>query len=109
MYGHWDDAIQIRGMMTENGVVKTRGFRTFGANGMVREVLAGDRKHPQIHEIEQKLEEMGRRLKMEGYASNMTEVFLKIDEVLQDTVRCLQLLSTFCILLPLPRYKNHEE
>lgn len=83
--GNWDDVIEIRGMMTENGVVKTPGCSMIEANGIVHEFLAGDRTHPQIHDIEKKLEEMGKRLKIEGYAPDMNEVFLEIDEEEKET------------------------
>lgn len=83
--GNWDDVIEIRGMMTENRVTKTPGCSMIEVNGIVHEFLAGDKTHPQTDEIEKKLEEMSKRLKMEGYVPDMNEVFLEIDEEEKET------------------------
>lgn len=78
--GNWDHVLEVRGMMMQRGVVKVPGCSMIEANGIVHEFLAGDKTHPQINEIEDMLDEMSKRLKIEGYAPNTHEVSLDIDE-----------------------------
>ncbi|WOH00072.1 hypothetical protein DCAR_0519428 [Daucus carota subsp. sativus] len=56
--GNWQDVGEIRGMMTQNSVVKTPG-------------CTGDRTHPRIHEIEEMLTEISKRLRVMGYSPDM--------------------------------------
>ncbi|KAK4402115.1 Pentatricopeptide repeat-containing protein, chloroplastic [Sesamum angolense] len=83
--GDWADVLEIRGIMTRQGVVKTPGCSIIEANGVVHEFLAGDGSHPQIKEIEGMLDEMVRRLKRLGYAPGTSEVLLDIDEEEKET------------------------
>lgn len=78
--GNWDHVLEVRGMMMQRGVVKVPGCSMIEANGIVHEFLAGDKTHPQMNEIEDMLDEMSKRLKIEGYAPNTHEVSLDIDE-----------------------------
>ncbi|KAI3445440.1 hypothetical protein Pfo_002105 [Paulownia fortunei] len=83
--GNWANVLEIRGIMTRQGVVKTPGCSIIEANGVVHEFLAGDKSHPQIEEIEGMLEEMVRRLKKLGYTPGTSEVLLDIDEEEKET------------------------
>ncbi|XP_057960895.1 pentatricopeptide repeat-containing protein At3g62890-like [Malania oleifera] len=83
--GNWDHVLEIRGIMMQNGVVKTPGCSLIEANGGVHEFLAGDKTHPQMKEIDKMLLEMAKRLKLEGYAPDTTEVSLEIDEEEKET------------------------
>ncbi|KAL3843555.1 hypothetical protein ACJIZ3_000958 [Penstemon smallii] len=78
--GNWADVLEIRGLMTKQGVVKTPGCSMIEANGVVHEFLAGDKSHSRIEEIEEMLDEMVQRLKKLGYAPSTGEVLLDIDE-----------------------------
>ncbi|CAM8931199.1 unnamed protein product [Rhodiola kirilowii] len=78
--GNWDDVFKVRGAMAHHGVVKEPGLSSIEVNGVVHEFLAGDRTHSQIVDIENKLDEIFRRLKMEGYAPDMGEVLYDIDD-----------------------------
>ncbi|XP_065853276.1 putative pentatricopeptide repeat-containing protein At5g40405 isoform X2 [Euphorbia lathyris] len=78
--GNWDGVLRIRGTMTRHGVIKTPGCSMIEANGTVHEFLAGDKTHPQINDIENMLDEMAKKLKMEGYAPETDMVSLDIDE-----------------------------
>ncbi|XP_021899023.1 pentatricopeptide repeat-containing protein At3g62890-like [Carica papaya] len=78
--GNWDNVVEVRGMMTQHGVLKIPGCSMIEANGTVHEFLAGDKMHPQINEIEDMLDEVARKLKMEGYTPETNEVSLDIDE-----------------------------
>lgn len=83
--GNWNDVLEVRGTMMQRGVVKTPGCSMIEANGVVHEFLAGDKTHPMINEIEEKLNEMAKRLKMEGYAPETYEVSFDIDEEEKET------------------------
>lgn len=78
--GNWDNVVEVRGMMMQRGVLKIPGCSMIEANGTVHEFLAGDKMHPQINEIEDMLDEVARKLKMEGYTPETNEVSLDIDE-----------------------------
>ncbi|OVA16727.1 Pentatricopeptide repeat [Macleaya cordata] len=83
--GKWEDVREIRGIMKKQGVVKIPGCSLIEAGGVVHEFLAGDRMHPRIKEIDRMLDEMAKRLKMEGYAPDTNEVALDIDEEEKET------------------------
>lgn len=83
--GNWENVEEIREIMVKQGVVKTPGCSIIEANGVVHEFTAGDRSHPEMKEIESKLEEMIRRLKALGYAPGTNEVLLDIDEEEKET------------------------
>ncbi|KAL5582645.1 hypothetical protein UlMin_015087 [Ulmus minor] len=83
--GNWDDVLEIRGTMVHHGVVKTPGFSMVEANGIVHEFLAGDKTHPLTNEIEEKLEEMAKKMKIEGYKPETNEVSLDIDDEEKET------------------------
>ncbi|CAN0897284.1 Pentatricopeptide repeat-containing protein At5g06540 [Linum grandiflorum] len=69
--GDWDGVNGVRGTMRKNKVTKVPGCSMIEVNGIVHEFFAGEnRQHPQIDEIDEMLEEMGNRLKMEGYAAD---------------------------------------
>lgn len=83
--GNWDDVLEVRGMMARRGVVKIPGCSMIEANGIIHEFLAGDRTHPQINEIDNMLDEMAKKLKLEGYAPDTLEVAFDIDEEEKET------------------------
>ncbi|XP_008804282.3 pentatricopeptide repeat-containing protein At3g62890-like [Phoenix dactylifera] len=83
--GRWDDVMELRGMMKQRRVIKTPGCSMIESNGVVHEFLAGDGSHPQIKEIDEMLDEMARRLKMEGYRPDTTDVAFDIEEEEKET------------------------
>ncbi|KAL9175037.1 hypothetical protein ABFS82_02G089800 [Erythranthe guttata] len=83
--GNWENVMEIRGMMSQHGVVKTPGCSVIEADGVVHEFLAGDKSHPRMEEIDGMLAEMGRRLKRLGYTPGVGEVLLDIDEEEKET------------------------
>ncbi|TXG65383.1 hypothetical protein EZV62_006658 [Acer yangbiense] len=83
--GNWGDVHEIRGSMQQRGVVKIPGCSMIEANGTVHEFLAGDTTHPQINEIEDMLDEMAKKLKIEGYAPETHGVLLDISDEEKET------------------------
>ncbi|KAK7316776.1 hypothetical protein RJT34_00488 [Clitoria ternatea] len=84
--GNWGNVLEIRGIMAQQGVVKTPGCSTIEANGILHEFLAGDKTHPQINDIEHMLDLVAAKLKIEGYVPTTSEVSLDIDEEEKETV-----------------------
>ncbi|XP_047321137.1 putative pentatricopeptide repeat-containing protein At5g40405 [Impatiens glandulifera] len=83
--GNWDDVVGIRRAMMKDHINKTPGCSMIEAEGTIHEFTAGDKSHPRINEIDDMLDEMGKRLKAIGYAPNMDEFFLEIDEEEKET------------------------
>ncbi|XP_071685838.1 pentatricopeptide repeat-containing protein At3g62890-like [Rutidosis leptorrhynchoides] len=83
--GNWDNVAEIRGTMIQNSVVKTPGCSIIEANGVVHEFLAGDKAHPQIHEIEEMLNTITERVKLIGYFPDTNEVSFDIDDEEKET------------------------
>ncbi|KVI04300.1 Pentatricopeptide repeat-containing protein [Cynara cardunculus var. scolymus] len=83
--GSWDNVAEIRGTMIQQGVVKMPGCSIMEANGVVHEFLAGDKAHPQIHEIEEMLDTITQRVKMLGYSPDMNEVSFDVDDEEKET------------------------
>ncbi|CAI0551821.1 unnamed protein product [Linum tenue] len=83
--GSWDNVHEIRGMMRQHGVIKTPGCSMIEVKGTIHEFLAGDKTHPQSEDIEKMLDDMAKKLKMEGYAPDTREVLLDIDEEDKET------------------------
>ncbi|KAG0484581.1 hypothetical protein HPP92_008660 [Vanilla planifolia] len=83
----WEDVGRIKDMVMERGVKKIPGCSQIEMSGEVHEFVSGDRAHPKGDKIYAKLEEMGRELKLAGYAPNTSEVFIDIsEEEKEDTV-----------------------
>ncbi|URD94049.1 PPR repeat [Musa troglodytarum] len=78
--GKWDDVMELRGTMRQRGVMKIPGCSMIESDGVIHEFLAGDRTHPYIEKIDKMLEEMARRLKLEGYQPDTTDVAYDIEE-----------------------------
>lgn len=74
--GKWDDVAKIRMLMKEQGVNKTPGSSAIEIDGAVREFTSGDEDGC----IASMLEEIEYRLKDAGYAPDLTNVLLDIDE-----------------------------
>ncbi|KAK8936709.1 Pentatricopeptide repeat-containing protein [Platanthera zijinensis] len=77
--GKWDDLMEVRSDMKQRRVVKMPGCSIIEARGAVHEFLSGDSSHPKMEEIEDMLNEMARRLKIEGYEAKTTEVAFDIE------------------------------
>ncbi|RRT82233.1 hypothetical protein B296_00014812 [Ensete ventricosum] len=83
--GKWDDVMELRGTMRQRGVMKIPGCSMIESDGVIHEFLAGDRTHPDIEKIDKTLEEMTRRLKLEGYHPDTTDVAYDIEEEEKET------------------------
>jgi pentatricopeptide repeat protein len=77
---NWKGVSRVRGIMKAKGVKKVPGWSAIEVDGKVHEFFVGGRSHPRHKEIEMMLAEMGRRLRLQGYAANTKEVLFDIEE-----------------------------
>ncbi|KNA14933.1 hypothetical protein SOVF_102810 [Spinacia oleracea] len=73
----WVDVNRVRNLMKETGLKKNPGCSWIEIKNKVHMLLAGDRTHPQMAQINRKLETLGKEMKKAGLDP-------KIDYVLQD-------------------------
>lgn len=67
----WDDVARVRHSMRENKVVKTPGYSWIEVKSEIHEFRSGDRIHPQLDSINDKLSELEQRMKAAGYVPNL--------------------------------------
>ncbi|CAK9172209.1 unnamed protein product [Ilex paraguariensis] len=77
---NWNRVSNVRETMKVKGVRKVPGCSVIEVNGEVHEFCVGDRSHPKFAEIEVKMEEMSKRLKLSGYVTNTNPVLFDIEE-----------------------------
>jgi len=77
---NWKGVSKVRGVMKAKGVKKVPGWSAIEVGGKIHEFFVGGRSHPRHKEIEMMLAEMGRRLRLQGYAANTKEVLFDIEE-----------------------------
>jgi pentatricopeptide repeat protein len=63
----WDHVARIRRSMKENNVVKTPGYSWIEVKNVVHEFRSGDRIHPELASIREKLKELEKKMKLAGY------------------------------------------
>ncbi|KAK8914041.1 Pentatricopeptide repeat-containing protein [Platanthera zijinensis] len=78
--GRWEEVGRVKEMVMGRGVKKVPGCSLIEMNGEMHEFVAGDRTHESSDEIYAKMEEMGRALKLAGYAPDTAEVIFDICE-----------------------------
>ncbi|XP_011629039.2 pentatricopeptide repeat-containing protein At4g14820 [Amborella trichopoda] len=79
-FGRWDEALGVRKMMKKKGVLKEPGFSWIELKSMTHEFVVGDRSHPQIDLIYDKLDEIFRVLISIGYSPNTSNVLVDLEE-----------------------------
>lgn len=77
---NWDSVSNVREMMKSRGVKKLPGCSVIEVDGEVHEFFVGDKTHPMFGEIKVMLGEIGKRLKLAGYAANTNPVLFDIEE-----------------------------
>ncbi|KAJ6737776.1 hypothetical protein OIU85_019798 [Salix viminalis] len=78
--GRWDDVENVRKLMKERAVKTSTGISMIDFDGVVHEFKMGDGSHPQMKHIYLMLKNMIKRLKMEGYSPNTSQVLFDIEE-----------------------------
>ncbi|XP_043700085.1 pentatricopeptide repeat-containing protein At4g21065 [Telopea speciosissima] len=104
--GRWSDVQRVRRKMLREGVRKTPGHSLFELGNCVHEFVMGDRSHPQSKEIYEKLEEITRLLKLEGYVPRTVNVLADIEEEEKENALCYhseKIAIAFALINTAPR------
>ncbi|KAK7851975.1 pentatricopeptide repeat-containing protein [Quercus suber] len=72
--GRWADVRHVKDLMEARGIKKVPGCSLVDVGGVLHEFFVGDDSHPETKEIYKMLDEIMKRLKMEGYVGNTNEV-----------------------------------
>ncbi|CAL2259142.1 unnamed protein product [Prunus armeniaca] len=67
----WDHVAKVRQSMKKNRVVKTPGYSWIEVKSVVHEFRSGDRAHPELASIHEKLFELDRKMKLAGYVPDL--------------------------------------
>jgi hypothetical protein len=78
--GKWSDIERIREMMKDRGVRKSPGCSWIEVNKEVHAFLVGDRSHPQIQKIYEKLERLSCEMRVAGHVPDTTFVLNDVKE-----------------------------
>ncbi|KAI3747924.1 hypothetical protein L6452_10663 [Arctium lappa] len=78
--GEWGEVAEVRKMMDVNGVVKKPGRSWTEIKRKVYTFLMGDTSHPRSMEIHRFLEELGKKMKEEGYVPKTDYVLHDVEE-----------------------------
>lgn len=103
--GRWADVRHVRDLMEARGIKKVPGCSLVELAGVLHEFLVGDDSHPETREIYKMLDEIMKKLKMEGYVGNTNEVLLDLDEEGRELAISLhseKLAIAFCFLKTSP-------
>ncbi|XP_011626008.1 pentatricopeptide repeat-containing protein At4g21065-like [Amborella trichopoda] len=78
--GKWEGAARVRRMMRESGVAKVVGYSLIEVKDTIHKFLVGDKSHPQGNSVYEMLDEIGKKLKLEGHLPNTSFVLYDIGE-----------------------------
>lgn len=78
--GRWTDVAKVRLSLKEKRVTKVPGLSSIEVSGIIHEFTSGDDRHPEKEYIETMLQEIDCRLREEGYAPDLSNVLLDVDE-----------------------------
>ena len=78
--GEWDQAVQVRSWMKNQGVSKLPGCSAISLNGIIHEFLAGDASHPQMDEIYKMWNQIAEKLQQDGYKPATGDLLLDLDD-----------------------------
>lgn len=76
----WEDAEKIRSRMNSGGIRKVPGYSWIEVHGIVHEFLVGDKNHTLSDEIYEKLNDVMKGIKAEGYVPTTDFVLFDIEE-----------------------------
>ncbi|CAI9095671.1 OLC1v1031666C1 [Oldenlandia corymbosa var. corymbosa] len=79
-YNCWEQVSRTRKLMKENRVVKTPGYSWMEIENTVHEFLSGDRMHPELKSIHEKLSELEKKMKLAGYVPHLNSDLHNVGE-----------------------------
>ncbi|KAH0455451.1 hypothetical protein IEQ34_015483 [Dendrobium chrysotoxum] len=84
----WAEVQKLRRSMIKGGVKKTPGHSLLELGNKVYDFVMGDRSNPETDSIYEKLEEIAKRLRKEGYVARTMNVLADIQEEEKETALC---------------------
>lgn len=81
----WDQAVEVRRQMRDNGVAKLPGCSAVTLDGNIHEFLAGERTHPQMDDINRMWDKITERLKHEGHKPAIRNLLLDLEDEEKET------------------------
>lgn len=103
--GRWTEVRRVRDVMEGRGIKKVPGCSLVEMGGVLHEFFVGDDSLPESREIYMMLDEIMKRLKLEGYVGNTKEVLLDLDEEGKELALSLhseKIAIAFCFLKTSP-------
>lgn len=86
--GMWDGVDKVRDMMKSTGVRKNPGCSWIEIKDKVHMLLAGDKSHPQMNQITDRLEKLNADMKRLGYLPSTDFVLQDVEEQDKEQILC---------------------
>ncbi|KAF9620880.1 hypothetical protein IFM89_015121 [Coptis chinensis] len=86
--GMWKEVNRVRGVMENLGLRKNPGCNWIEVKNKVHTLLAGDRSHPNMAQIIEKLEGLGMEMKKSGYRPDTNFVLQDVEEQDKENILC---------------------
>ncbi|KAF9618513.1 hypothetical protein IFM89_001914 [Coptis chinensis] len=86
--GMWKEVNRVRGVMENLGLRKNPGCSWIEVKNKVHTLLAGDRSHPNMAQIIEKLERLGMEMKKSGYCPDTNFVLQDVEEQDKENILC---------------------
>ena len=86
--GMWDEVDRIRDVMKVKGLRKNPGYSWIEIGHKVHTLLAGDKSHPQMEEILEKLDKLSIEMKKCGYLPKTSFVLQDVEEQDKEQILC---------------------
>ncbi|KAL3817982.1 hypothetical protein ACJIZ3_003887 [Penstemon smallii] len=67
----WESVSKVRKFMKDNNVIKTPGYSWIEIKSVIHEFRSGDRLHPELDYIHEKLKELEKKMKLAGYVADL--------------------------------------
>ncbi|XP_071722934.1 pentatricopeptide repeat-containing protein At4g16835, mitochondrial-like [Rutidosis leptorrhynchoides] len=80
----WENVAEIRKSMKANNVVKMPGYSWLEVGNVVHKFRSGDRIHPDLASIHEKLKELETKMKLAGYVPNLEYALHDVEEELKE-------------------------
>ncbi|KAF9620593.1 hypothetical protein IFM89_013619 [Coptis chinensis] len=84
----WKEVNRVRGVMENLGLRKNPGCNWIEVKNKVHTLLAGDRLHPNMAQIIEKLEGLGMEMKKSGYRPDTNFVLQDVEEQDKENILC---------------------
>ncbi|KAL1318222.1 hypothetical protein HN51_070497 [Arachis hypogaea] len=86
--GMWDEVDRIRDVMKSKGLRKNPGYSWIEIGNKVHMLVAGDKSHPQMQEILEKLEKLSAEMKKCGHLPKTGLVLHDVEEQEKEQILC---------------------